>query len=85
MLRTLQAIPIVATMCAATLAVAHPVHYAMAVAGTKPVSQGLPDKVYSAVAGDAGAARAQALAQCRNATNRTCVVIDAGPLAHVHK
>ena len=51
MLRTLQAILIAATVCAATLAVAHPAHYAMAVAGTKPVSHALPDKVYSAVAG----------------------------------
>lgn len=85
MLRKLQGVLIVATVCAATLAVAHPAHYAMAVAGTKPVSQALPDKVYSAVAGDTGAARAQALAQCRDATNRDCVVIGDGPLAHVHK
>lgn len=85
MLRTLQAILIAATVCAATLAVAHPAHYAMAVAGTKPVSHALPDKVYSAVAGDAGAARARALAQCRKATNRDCVVIDEAPFAHVHK
>ena len=83
--RKLQAILIVATTCAATLAVAHPVHYAKARAGAEQASQALPDKVYSAVAGDSAEARAQALAQCRKGTNRDCVVVDEGPLAHTHE
>lgn len=85
MLRTLQGILIVATVCAATLTVAHPVRYATAVAGTEQTSKAPPDKVYSAVAGDTAEARAQALAQCRKATNRDCVVIDEGPHAHAHE
>ena len=82
MLRKLAGILIVATVCTATLAVAHPIHYAMAVADVKPALQPLPDKVYTALAGDADAAQTRALADCRKATNRDCVVIGSGALAH---
>ena len=85
MLRTLAGILIVATVCAATLAAAHPVHYAMAVAGTKQASLAVSETVYTALAGDTGAARDKALAQCREATNRDCVVIGSGAVAHAHK
>ena len=52
--RKLAGILIVATVCTATLAVAHPIHYAMAVADVKPALQPLPDKVYTALAGRCG-------------------------------
>ena len=82
MLRKLAGILIVATVCTATLAVAHPIHYAMAVADVKPALQPRPDKVYTELAGDADAAQTRALADCRKATNRDCVVIGSGALAH---
>ncbi|MCY4548915.1 MAG: hypothetical protein OXC28_11155 [Defluviicoccus sp.] len=74
----------VAAICAATLAVAHPVQYAMAITETKAASQSLPAKAYTALASDADAARAGALAQCREATNRDCVVIGSGAVEHDH-
>ena len=74
---------VVAT-CGATLAVAHPVNYAMAITETKAASQTLPAKAYTALAGDVDAARAEALAQCRKTTNRDCVVIGTGAVAHGH-
>ncbi len=85
MLRTLAGILVVATVCASTLAVAHPVHYAMAVSDANPALQSLLGKVHTALAGDADAARAEVLAQCRKATNRDCVVIGNGTLSHAHK
>ena len=85
MLRKLQGILIVATVCAGPLAAAHPVHYAMAVAGTKQASLAISETVYTALARDTATARTEAIAQCREATNRDCVVIEAGPLAHIHE
>jgi hypothetical protein len=82
MLRKVAGILTVAAICAASVAVAHPVHYAMAAADAKPALQPLPEKVYTALAGDRDAARARALADCRKATNRDCVVIASGALAH---
>ncbi|MDE0060878.1 MAG: hypothetical protein OXI22_02415 [Defluviicoccus sp.] len=74
----------VAAICAASVAVAHPVYYAMATAETKAASLSLPAKAHTALADDVDAARAEALAQCRKATNRDCVVIGAGAVAHDH-
>ena len=85
MLRTLAGILVVATVGAATLAVAHPVHYATAVAGAKQASLAISETAYTALAGDTGAARDKALAQCREATNRDCVVIGSGAASHAHK
>ncbi len=74
----------VAAICAASIAVAHPVYYAMATAETKAASMSLPAKAYTALAGDVDAARAEALAQCGKAMNRDCVVIGTGAVAHDH-
>ena len=74
----------VAAICAASFAVAHPVNYAMATAETKAASLSLPAKAYTALAGNVDAARAEALAQCRKATTRDCVVIGTGAVAHGH-
>ena len=74
----------VAAICAASIAVAHPVNYAMAIAETKAASQTLPAKAYTALASDVDAARAGALAQCRQAPDRDCVVIGSGAVAHDH-
>ena len=75
---------IVAAICASTAAVAHPVYYAMAVADTKVASLSLPAKAYTALARDSGAAKTDALAQCRKAANRDCVVIGSGAVSHAH-
>ena len=85
MLRILAGFLVVATIVSATLAVAHPVHYAMAVAGTKQASLAVSETVDTALAGDTGAARDKALAQCREATNRDCVAIGSGAASHAHK
>ena len=85
MLRTLAGILVVATVCAATLVVAHPIHYATAVAGPKQASLAVSQTAYTALAGDTSAARAKALAKCREATNRDCVVIGGGAASHFHK
>ena len=85
MLRTIAGILTVAAICAASGAVAHPVHYAMAAADAKPALQPIPEKVYTALAGDRDAARARALAACRKATDRDCVVIGSGAVAHPAK
>ncbi len=74
----------VAAIFAASAAHAHPVRYAMATADAKPVVLPLPGKVYTALAGDDGAARAEALAQCRDAETRDCAVIGSGALSHSH-
>lgn len=84
MLRKIAGILTVAAIFAASAALAHPVHYAMAVADAKPALQPLPGKVYTALADDVGAARAEALAQCREATNRDCIVIGSATLSHGH-
>ena len=75
---------ILAAICASTAAVAHPVYYAMAVTDTKVASLSLPAKAYTALAGDTGTAKADALAQCRKAANRDCVVIGSGAVSHAH-
>ncbi len=85
MLRTFAGFLVFAAVCASTLAVAHPVHYGMAVAGTKQASLAVSETVYTALAGDPATARDKALAQCRKATNRDCVVIGDGAASHVHK
>ena len=84
MLRKIAGILAVVAVCTASAAVAHPIHYAMAVADTKPAVQPLPGKVYTALADDTGAAKAGALAQCRDAGNGDCVVIGSGALSHGH-
>ncbi len=84
MLRKIAGILAVVAIFAASAAVAHPIHHAMAVADAKPALQQLPGKVYTALANDAGAAKAEALAQCREATNRDCTVIGSGTLSHGH-
>ena len=85
MLRTLAGILVIAAVCTSTLAVAHPVHYAMAVSGTKQASLAPSETVYTALAGEEGVAGEKALAQCREATKRDCVVIGSGAAAHSHK
>ena len=84
MLRKIAGVLMVAAMFAASAASAHQVHYAMAAADAKPAMQPLPGKVYTALAADAGAAKAEALAQCRDAGNGSCNVIGSGPLSHGH-
>ena len=74
----------IAAIVTASAALADPVHYAMAVAETNAASRSLPAKAYTALAGDVDAARADALAQCRDATKRDCVVIGTGEVAHTH-
>ena len=74
----------VAALGAANVAFAHPVHYAMAVAGARTAALALPATAHTALAGDADAARAEALARCREATGGDCVVIGGGTLPHGH-
>ena len=73
-----------AAIFAASAAHAHPIHYAMAAIDAKPVILPLSGRVYTALAGDSGAAKAEALAQCRDAENRDCAVIGSGALPHPH-
>ena len=85
MLKKVAGILTVAAFFAAPAAHAHPVHYAMATADVKPFLLPLPGKVYAVLAGDAGAAKAEALAQCRDTENRDCTVLADGALPHPHK
>ena len=71
-------------MVAVSAARAHQVHYAMAAADARTAMQPLPGKVYTALADDAGTARAGALAQCRDAGNDNCAAIGSGALSHGH-
>ena len=84
MLGKIAGILTVATIATASVAFAHPVHYAMAVAGQETASLALPAKAYTGLAGDRKAARKAALAQCREATGGDCVVIGGGALPHDH-
>lgn len=82
MLRKLAGITMVVAFFAASAAHAHHVHYAMATDDAKAVMQPFPGKVYTALAGDAGAAKAEALAQCQDAGNGDCAIIGSGALPH---
>ena len=82
--RKIAGIPMVAAFFAASAAHAHQVHYAMAAADARTSMQPLPGKVYTALAHDAGTARAGALAQCRDAGNGNCAAIGSGALSHGH-
>ncbi|MCY3754063.1 MAG: hypothetical protein OXG99_08250 [Alphaproteobacteria bacterium] len=84
MLTKIAGILTVVAIFAASAAHAHPVHYAMAVAHAMPAMQPLPGKVYTALAGDAAAAKAEALAQCHDAGHDDCNVISSGALSHNH-
>ena len=84
MLRKIAGIPTVSVFFAASAAHAHQVHYAMATADAKAAMLPFPGQVYTALAGDAGAAKAEALAQCRDAGNGNCTVIGSGALSHGH-
>ena len=84
MLRKIAGIVTVAAMFAVAAAQAHTVHYAMAAADSRPLLLPLPGKVYTALAGDAAAAKAEALAQCAGAGHRNCAVIGGGALSHRH-
>ncbi len=82
--RKIAGIPMVAAFFAASAARAHQFHYAMAAADARTFMQPLPGKVYTALADDAGTARAGALAQCRNAGNDNCANIGSDALSHGH-
>lgn len=84
MLRKIAGILMVAAFFAASAAHAHQVHYAMATPDARAAMQPFPGKVYAALAGDAGAAKAEALAQCQDAGNGNCTVIGSGALSHGH-
>ncbi len=84
MLRKIAGVLMVAAMFATSAAYAHQVHYAMAAADANPAMQPLPGKVYAALAADAGAAKAEARAQCRDSGNGNCAVIGSGALSHGH-
>ena len=84
MLRQIAGILMVVAFFAASAAHAHQAHYAIAAADAAPAMQPFPGKVYAAIAGNAGAAKAEALAQCRDAGNGNCAVIGSGALLHGH-
>ena len=85
MLKKIFGILTASAICAASAAQAHQVHYAMAAAETRPVMQPLPNDVFTALAGEARKAQAAALAKCRKAGKRTCIVIGSGTLPHPRK
>ncbi len=84
MLRKIAGILTVVAMFAASAAHAHSVHYAMAATDATLAVQPLPGKVYTALAGDTALAKAEALAQCRDAGHDSCTVVGSGVLLHRH-
>lgn len=84
MLRKAAGILTASVICIASAVQAHPVHYAMAVVDVRSNLLPSPDNVYSAVANEAGKARADALEKCRKAWERDCIVIGSGTISHPH-